>query len=167
MFKKMKGNLVHCCFHHQVELAEAFMSLSLRPSRSCNKAGRSFGRHPASLQSSMLASPADILRRASRVPSPRLRMSAGEARSMQVIAGRPTRLLPWLGDQSSRLLASSCFARQQWPAKRTLRSRKIVEMSGMGSWNCSLVGCCLREMLSIARSASGYRFHRALIERFS
>ena len=40
LFKKMKGNLVHCCFHHQVELAEAFMSLSLRPSRSCNQAGR-------------------------------------------------------------------------------------------------------------------------------
>ena len=35
-----------------------------------------------STENSMLASPADILRRASRVPSPRLRMSAGEARSM-------------------------------------------------------------------------------------
>ena len=51
---------------------------------------------------------------------------------MKVIAGRPTRLLAWLGDQSGRSLASSCFACQQLHAKRILHSRKIVEMSGMG-----------------------------------
>ena len=95
-------------------IARAFMSLSRHPSQSCSKAGRSFGRHPLSLQSW----------------------------SIWVIAGWPTRLLPWLGDQSSsRLLVSSCFARQEWPAKCILCSRKIVEMSGMGPWSCSLVGC--------------------------
>ena len=74
---------------------------------------RLFGRHPLSLRSWL----------------------------MKVIAGRPAFLLPWLGKQCNRLLASSCFTRQQWPAKRILHSCKIVEMSGMGPWSRSLVGC--------------------------
>ena len=80
------------------------MSPPRHPSPSCSKAGRLFRGHPLSLQSW----------------------------EMKVIVGQPTRLLAWLGDQSSRSLVSSCFACQQLHAKCILHSCKIVEMSGMG-----------------------------------
>lgn len=58
---------------------------------------------------------------------------------------------PWLGVQSRRSLASSCFAHQQCHAKCILRSRKIEETSGRSPESCDLVGYCL-QMLSIAVS---------------
>lgn len=53
----------------------------------------------------------------------------------KVVARQPTCLAQWQGVQSSRSLPSSCIARQQYPAKRILLSRKIVEISQ----SCDLV----------------------------
>ena len=89
--------------HHLVELARTLI-LSCHLLRSCIKFGRSSGKHPVSLL----------------------------IWSIYMMAGCPTRVWPWRGVQSRRSLASSCFSRQQCPAKRILRSNRIFEMSGMG-----------------------------------
>ena len=113
----------HHHHHHVVPPARTSLTLSRRFSQSFIASGRSSGLHPVSSHSCC----------------------------MYVQAGRPAFAQPYVGVHRSTSLMSSSLLLQQCPACLVHLTWIVFMMGGRWPYSWCLVGCCHRDLFSIAR----------------
>ena len=121
-YNNEKASLHH--HHHVVPPARISLTLSHHFSLSFIASGKSSGLHPVSSHSCC----------------------------MSVRAGRPAFAWPYVGVYRSTSLMSSSLLLQQCPACLVHLACIVFVMGGRWPYSWCLVGCCLQDLFSIARS---------------
>ena len=111
-------------YHHVVPPARISLTLSRHFPLSFIASGRSSGLHPVSSHSCC----------------------------MYVRAGRPAFARPYVGIHSSTSPMSSSLLLQQCPACLVRLTCIVFEMGGRWPYSLCFVGCCLQDLVNIARS---------------
>ena len=115
---------IYIYIYHVVPLARISRTISRHFSQSLIASGRSSGLHPVSSHSCC----------------------------MYVLAGRPAFARPYVGVHWSTSLMSSSLLLQQCPACLVRLIWKVFGMGGWWPYSWCFVGCCLQDLLNIARS---------------